>query len=198
MQINEFLQENYAEYINDISSWVDDQYKLHFKTCFDAVRSIHERMKSQTRQITDTELEWILTELPMQLFSISESLNKVRLEAEVIKLRKKTVKSDLEKQASQLVEIKQLVKTDVKNWVDTELADHDILLAAYSSLITRVESEISFSKELIMGCKKIWDARKRTEQSNPVGEVTPSEIPNYSQSQGNYRGEGRYREPYIR
>ncbi len=131
----------------------------------------------------------------MKLFSISENLNKVRLEAEVIKLRKKQVKADLDKQAAQLVADKELSKDAVKSWVDTELADHDILLAAYNSLITRVESDISFSKELIMGCKKIWDARKRTEQSNPVSEVVPSELPSYS----SYKNDGgRYREPYIR
>lgn len=194
MQINEFLQKNYAEYINDIGNWVDEQYKMSFKKCFDSVRTIHESMKSQTRQISDVELEWILTELPMQLFSISENLNRVRLECEVIKLRKKQVKAELDANAASLVEAGELAKSEVKGWVDTELAEHDILLAAYNSLITRVESEISFSKELIMGCKKIWDARKKTENSNPVSEVVPSEVPNYSV----YRGEGRYHEPYIR
>ena len=196
MQIETFIQETYQEYIDDIGTWVDTQYVKYFQSCFDSVRNIHKSMKSQTRAISDSELEWILTELPLQLFSISESLNKVRLDAEVIKLRKKTVKAELDKTAAEMVKNNELSKTEVKGWVDTELADHDILLAAYSSLITRVESEISFSKELIMGCKKIWDARKRTEQSNPVGEVVPSDIPNYSQS--GYRGEGRYHEPYIR
>lgn len=195
MQINQFLQDNYAEFINDISNWVDDQYNKHFKACFDSVHAIHASMQSQTRPISDTELEKVLTELPMQLFSISENLNKVRLEAEVIKLRKKTVKAELDKKASEMVNEGDLAKSDTKSWVDTELADHDILLAAYNSLITRVESDISFSKELIMGCKKIWDARKRTEQSNPVSEVNPNELPSYT---GYKNDGGRYREPYIR
>lgn len=195
MQINEFLQKNYASYINDIGNWVDEQYNMNFRECFDAVRTIHVQMQSQTRQISDTELEWILTELPLQLFSISENLNKVRLDAEVIKLRKKQIKAELETSANDLVQSGELLKSDVKGWVDTELAEHDILLAAYSSLITRVESEISFSKELIMGCKKIWDARRRSENSNPVSEVVTSEVPNYSTS---YRGDGVRHEPYIR
>lgn len=195
MQIESFIQENYQEYIDDIEQWVDSQYNQHFKKCFDSVRDIHKSMKSQTRTISDGELEWILTELPMQLFSISESLNKVRLDAEVIKLRKKTVKAELEKTAAAMVKSDELAKTDVKGWVDTELADHDILLSAYTSLISRVESEISFSKELIMGCKKIWDSRRRTENSNPVGEVTLNQdIPSYS----SYKSDGRYHEPYIR
>lgn len=192
MKINEFIQENYQEYISDVESWVDDQYTEYFKTCFDKVRRIHERMKSQSRSITDSELEWILTELPMELFSISETLNKVRLDVEVIKLRKKSVKRDLDKKASELVKEGEFNKTDSKTWVDAELSEHDILISAYSSLITRVESEISFSRELIMGCKKIWDARRKTEASNPVSEVVPaSDLPSYY-------NKDRYHEPYIR
>lgn len=191
MNIKEFVQENYAEYIDDISAWVDEQYNQHFKPCFDQVRKIHKDMQNGARTITDTELEWILTDLPMLLFSISEDLNKVRLESEVIKLRKKTVKAEMDKKAAEMVKNDELSKTDAKGWVDTELADHDILLAAYNSLITRVESEISFSKELIMGCKKIWDSRRRTESSNPVGEVVPGQLPSY------YNAD-RYHEPYVR
>ena len=192
MNIKDFVQENYAEYIEDIQSWVDEQYNKHFKNCFDSVRSIHKTMQSTSRTISDSELEWILTELPMMLFSISEDLNKVRLDAEVIKLRKKAVKADLDKHANDLVESKELAKTDAKNWVDTELVDHDILISAYTSLITRVETEISFSRELIMGCKKIWDARRKTENSNPVSEVVPTDVPNYSLSRPSYQ------EPYKR
>lgn len=192
MNIEDFVQENYAEFINDIQSWVDKQYNEKFKGCFDSVRDIHKSMQSSVRTISDSELEWILTELPMKLFSISESLNAIRLDAEVIKLRKKSIKSELDKVAADMVKAGDLVKTDSKNWVENELVDHDILIAAYTSLITRVESEISFSRELIMGCKKIWDSRRKTEGSNPVGEVVPGNIPDYAPNPN------RYREPYIR
>ena len=94
MQIEQFLKENYEEYIDDISGWVDSQYEKHFKKCFDSINQIRESMSSQSRTISDTELEWTLTDLPMLLFSISEDINKVRLEREVIKLRKKTVQSE--------------------------------------------------------------------------------------------------------
>ncbi len=194
MQIDEFIQENYAENISDIETWVDEQYNAYFKTCFDYVRSIHKNMQSQVRQISDVELESILTELPMMLFSISESLNKVKLEQEVIKLKKKSIKLEIENKAAQAVADKLLQKTDVKSYVDAKLSDHDVLIAAYGCLITRVDSEISFSKELIMGCKKIWDARRRTENSNPVSEVTPDKMSDYS----SYKNPERYHEPYVR
>lgn len=178
MQIKNFLQDQYKEYIDDIETWCNEQYNQYFKDCFDSVRKIHKSMESQVRAISDTELEWILTELPMTLFSISESLNKYRLEHEVIKLRKKKIKLELDEEAQKLIEDKILSKSDMKSWVDAELSEHDVLLAAYSSVISRVESEISFSKELIMGCKKIWDARRKGEAANPVSPIDPRDVDN--------------------
>ena len=189
MQIKSFIESQYKEYIEDIETWCNEQYNLYFKECFDSVRKIHKSMESQVRAISDTELEWILSELPMTLFSISESLNKYRLEHEVIKLRKKKIKLELDAEAKKLIEDKLLSKADMKSWIDAELSEHDILLAAYASVISRVESEISFSKELIMGCKKIWDSRRKSEASNPVSPIDPRDvdnIPDYSRQYDQY------------
>lgn len=194
MKINEFVRENYQEYIEDIESWVDEQYDRFFRSCFDKVNQIHSSMKSHVRQISDSELEWILTELPMELFSISENLNKIRLDAEVIKLRKKSIRRDVDGKFAVKAKDEKLTKSEVKNLVDAEMVEHDILSSAYSSLISRVESEISFSRELIMGCKKIWDARRKTETSNPIGEV----LPNTGDNMPSYYNSDRYHEPYIR
>lgn len=194
MKINEFVRENYQEYIEDIESWVDEQYDRFFRSCFDKVNQIHSSMKSHTRQISDSELEWILTELPMELFSISENLNKIRLDAEVIKLRKKSIRRDVDGKFAIKAKDEKLTKSEIKNLVDAEMVEHDILSSAYSSLIARVESEISFSRELIMGCKKIWDARRKTETSNPISEV----VPNTGDNMPSYYNSDRYHEPYIR
>lgn len=194
MKINEFVRENYQEYIEDIESWVDEQYDRFFISCFDKVNQIHSSMKSHTRQISDSELEWILTELPMELFSISENLNKIRLDAEVIKLRKKSIRRDVDGKFAIKAKDEKLTKSEIKNLVDAEMVEHDILSSAYSSLIARVESEISFSRELIMGCKKIWDARRKTETSNPISEV----VPNTGDNMPSYYNSDRYHEPYIR
>lgn len=194
MKINEFVRENYQEYIEDIESWVDEQYDRFFRSCFDKVNQIHSSMKSHTRQISDSELEWILTELPMELFSISENLNKIRLDAEVIKLRKKSIRRDVDGRFAIKAKDEKLTKSEIKNLVDAEMVEHDILSSAYSSLIARVESEISFSRELIMGCKKIWDARRKTETSNPISEV----VPNTGDNMPSYYNSDRYHEPYIR
>ena len=47
----------------------------------------------------------------------------------------------------------------------------------YTAVVTRVEIDIAFSKELIMGARKVWDARRRSEDA-PVGEIPP-ELPDY-------------------
>lgn len=194
MQIKSFIDTQHREYIEDIENWCNEQYQLHFKDCFDSVRKIHHSMESQVRPISDTELEWILTELPMKLFSISESLNKYKLEHEVVKLRKKTIKLELDDEAKKLAQEDILSKSDMKSWVDAQLSEHDILLAAYSSVISRIESEISFSKELIMGCKKIWDSRRKSETSNPVNPIDSQNIDNLP----DYRSTGYYKQSYIK
>ena len=58
---------------------------------------------------------------------------------------------------------------------DSVLLDESVL-KAYETLVNLVESQISFCRELIMGSKKIWDARRRSESANPVGAVVPDYI----------------------
>ena len=52
----------------------------------------------------------------------------------------------------------------------------------YNSVNERVRRQISFSRELIMSSKKLWDARRATEDANPIGGVVKeeTELPNYS------------------
>ena len=64
------------------------------------------------------------------------------------------------------------------------MTEDKILILAYDNLITRVEKEMSYSRELIMSAKKIYDARRNTEQSNPVSEVNSkqNDLPDYYSS----------------
>ena len=57
----------------------DSIYESVFAPTFAEVQKLHARMKSEQVPITDAELTYILTELPLDLFSVSESLNKLRL-----------------------------------------------------------------------------------------------------------------------
>ena len=139
-------------------------------------------MKSDIHPITDEELEYILTTFPLELFVISEQLNKIRLNSEVVKLKNKETIEKLRNDAIAEATTQGLNKTQTNEYVshvlNRSMVEYEVLLSAYNSIITRVENEQTFSKELIMGAKKVWDARRNTDLTNPVGEVVP-ELPEY-------------------
>lgn len=145
------IDEAYQSYEEIYNSW--------FSPYFSEAREMFSRLRDKDRPIADRELEWILTDLPMELFNVSESLSKLKLSKDVSKIRSKYLEEEYDVEAAK------------------------ISAAIYDSLIIRVEKEISFCKELIMGAKKLWDARRSTENSMPVGEVVDSpevgDLPDY-------------------
>lgn len=167
------------EDIQAASEWVDNLYNKNFANHFTEAKNLFERLKSKEHPITDEELSWILITLPIKLFEVAEILNRFRLNVEIIRLRYKKSESDIIK-ASKAKTI-----TERKDEAAVTLVDDKLLMLAYSVIISRVESEISLSKELIMGAKKIWDSRRKADSIMPVGEVdtvgsvTKSGLPNY-------------------
>lgn len=173
----------YSEDIDAVQKFCDELYEENFSSNFQQVRELYKRMKSDIHPITDEELEYILTTFPLELFVTSERLNKIRLNCEVVKLKNKETIEEIRDKALAEATDQGLNKTQTNEYVShavsRNMVEYDVLFSAYSSVITRVENEQSFSKELIMGAKKIWDARRNTELSNPVGAVVP-ELPEYS------------------
>lgn len=160
--------------IDGVTAWCDAEYQENFGSYFHDARLLFDRMQSKEHPITDEELSWILINLPMQLFDVSEALNRMRLNMEVVKMRVKSVEHDIISKSQE----KSATKKNAEAAVET--AGGRLLISAYSSIISRVESEISFSRELIMGAKKIWDGRRKGEQANPVQQ--PNDLPEYSPS----------------
>lgn len=182
------IQEVLGEYKEDMSAvetFYNDMYSSNFETHFKDVKTLYTRMKSKARPIADDELEAILTMLPMELFAASEKLNDLRLDYEVIKLKNKQKMETARNKLIQDAATKGLSKTAQQEYtarmLSAEMVEYEVVLSAYTALIQRVESEQSFARELIMGAKKIYDSRRNSELSNPVGEVTPksSELPEY-------------------
>lgn len=166
--------------LESVSGFIESLYQTNFSEFFAESRELYARLGSKTRPITDEELSWILINLPMNLFYVSERLNDFRMKYETLKLRTKKKESELANEAKE----SGFTASQAKEYVNANTLDDKLLQSAYMSVIERVESEISFSKELIMGAKKIWDARRRTEQSNPVSEVTETadDLPEYKPS----------------
>lgn len=159
------IENNMQPDIDAVTTWCDDIYAEWFSSYFNSSRILFDRLKSKDKPISDEELSWILIQLPLQLFSASEALSKFRISQEVIKLKTKEIEMSIKGTAGTLQTI-----------------DNKILIMAYAGIISRVESEISFSRELIMGAKKVWDSRRSTEGVHPVGEVDgnpPIILPEY-------------------
>lgn len=163
-------RERYDESITGMRDWCSNMYDSIFAKYFDSQRSISLSIRSNLRPISDDELEKILTEVPMNLFDASEALSSIRTESEIIKLEVKRRELEAVKNSQESSEVKRKEEAAILTTEDK------ILLMAYDNLITRVEKEMSYSRELIMSAKKIWDSRKGG--LNPVSEVNPS-LPDY-------------------
>lgn len=157
----------YTTEINDVTQWCNDFYDKQFAKYFTKSRELYKRLNSNTRPISDSELNYILIDLPITLFDVSEVLSQTRVSLEVIKLRAKEQATELMKG----IDAKTL--TEKKDSVAVQMVDANLLIMSYESVISRVESEIKFSQELIMGAKKVWDSRRKTETANPIGLVDP-------------------------
>ena len=167
----------YSDDIQLVQNFCESIYNENFASNFEKIHTLYTRMKSDIHPITDDELEYILTTFPLELFAISEKLNKIRLHCEVIKLKNKQKIESIRKEAGSEAATLGLNKTQTTEYitsrVNQSMIEYELLHSAYISVISRVEGEQIFSKELIMGAKKIWDARRTTDLSNPVGAVVP-------------------------
>ncbi len=183
------ISETFDQYREDaeaIHEFCEDLYSKNFSVYFDGVRDLYTRLKSKTHPISNEELAYILTDLPLELFSAAENLNKLRLDHEVVKLKNKETlektRRTLMEEVTQVEQSKSSRQEIVSRALNEKMVEYEILLSAYNSVITRVENEQSFARELIMGAKKIWDSRRGAESSDPVGPVVPedeSELPDY-------------------
>ncbi len=170
------------EDIDAVSNWCEQVYQSNFGSHFSESCSLFERLKSKEHPITDNELSWILITLPINLFHASETLNRMKLNYEVVKLKYKQRELEIVNESSAKT------MTQKRDEAAIQMIDDKLLMLAYESLISRVESKISLSRELIMGAKKIWDGRRKTDNVIPVGETDTSELPDYKGEEYIYGG----------
>lgn len=180
----------YHEDMDAVNGLADDLYNKLFASNFSQVQNIYRRMKSNDSPITDEELEYVITMLPLELFEVSEGVNRIRLDLEVAKLKKKGDIPDIRDQLRSEAEFGRMNKTATAQYIQDRLPKmtlaSDILIAIYSSIISRVERESTFAKELIMGAKKVWDSRRSAEQSSPIGPTDVDDLPDYKPDSKTY------------
>lgn len=156
------------DYVSEVADFCHNYYDREFAPYFRETRELFDRLKSKARPITDEELNWILISLPLTLFDVSGKVSDLRTAAEVGKLRVKQLEHEALKNSTEKSAAAK------KEEASMSTIEDKIFLVSYQGLLDRVESEISFSRELIMGAKKVWDARRRSEQSNPVAPIDPN------------------------
>ena len=164
----------YAGDIKSVKDWCNKFYDRYFAEHFAGFRDAFNRLKKAGNKITDDELETLLITLPIRLFDASEVLSGTKIALSTVRIGMKQKENDL------IAEGKESGKSAAaaKESAASAILDDQILVAAYDIIISRVESEISFCREIIMSAKKIWDARRRTENANPVSPV--ESLPEYN------------------
>jgi hypothetical protein len=165
-----------SEDVKDARAWVDLKYTELFAEYFEGIRTLSSRMKSQIQPISDAELEMALTNLPLDLFEVASKLSDIKLNYEVIKLHNKKEHIEAVKKSTATTVTQRNAEADAAT------ADNRALELVYETLIERVEKEVSYTRELIMTAKKIWDGRRKAEQSVPIGPVDAQ-----SKSQSEYQ-----------
>ena len=162
--MNKISKEHQSD-IDDVTKWCEEEYNKHFSQYFEEMYKLYFKLQSGNKAITDDELESILTDIPLQLFSAAEALSSYKAGIEIVKLKMKMAKSEshLSENYSQ---------------VAFKTLEDEMLVKVYGTVVERVERQITFSKELIMSAKKIWSARKGTES---IGVAADSiDLPDYS------------------
>lgn len=171
-----------SEDITDAHDWVGSKYTELFAEYFAEVRGLSSQMKSKIQPISDKELESVLTNLPLDLFEVASKLSDIKLNYEVIKLHNKKEHTEAVKQSKASTVSQRNAEADVAT------IGNRALELVYETLIERVEKEVSYTRELIMAAKKIWDGRRKAEQSVPIGPVSVQSPPEseYSASAKHY------------
>lgn len=167
---------NLSKDINEVNEWAEEEYNKYFSQYFKGEVDLYNKMKDSKAQIDDMELEWVLTDLPLELFSVAEQLSKLKTAQEVIKLSIK----QRERLYIQDPNNQSLSQTQRKEEAAALTEEDRLLVTIYDAIIERVAREMSFSKELIMSAKKIWDARRADGIPLPEINTDPtSSLPEY-------------------
>lgn len=161
MNLNDTLARA-AQDIADVQSWVDTEYNKYFAGFFEQEHQLYDKMKKPERDLSDEDLQWIITLLPMDLFSVAENLNKMKVSQEVIRLEIKQTERK-----------KKAAEKEAQDQYDAEIEELKLLVTAYTTITERVEKELSFSRELIMGAKKVWDSRAHQTEPGALGSTLP-------------------------
>lgn len=170
----DLIEQKYQKDIDAVRRYQNDVYDEMFSAEFSEVKNLSDMIKkSGYRSPSDEVLEIILMDVPLKLFDIAEKVNQLELTLQVLKLKLKEKKIDLKHDPA----VRELSASQLTEFISVNTIEDELMISIYSKLIERVNSQISYSKELIMSAKKLWDRRKEAESAMPVTPVDPAAVP---------------------
>ena len=168
------VETRYQEDIDAVIKYQNEVYDKMFSKEFSEVKSLSDMIKKcGYKSPSDEVLETILIDVPLKLFDVAEKLNQLELTLQVLKLKLKEKKIELKHDEN----VRNMNSTMLSEFVSENTIEDELMISIYSKLIERVNSQISYSKELIMSAKKLWDRRKEAESAMPVAPVDPAAVP---------------------
>ncbi len=166
------IHQKFTSDIDSVVKWSHELYQQYFSSYFEESQQIFKKLESKDSPIADKDLSWILMTLPLRLIDASEALSNFKISQGVVKLSIKKEEYDLSQEPSEL--------TKAKQQEGIKMLESKLILSIYTSIIAQVENNISFSRELIMSAKKIWDSRRLTDKMHPTSEQN---LPEYTLKQ---------------
>ena len=131
----------YEDVLKEIDSVIQSLYAETFGELFEKVSNLYTRFKSHTQPISDEELEQILTELPLNLFTVAERLSSMKLRLAVTKLENKRTRRDLLRQynqSEQWADLSAGARRDaISAQVEDDTFDNDIVVMVYDAVISK-------------------------------------------------------------
>lgn len=168
------VESQYQQDIDAVRKYQNDVYDEMFSAEFSEVKNLSDMIKkSGYRSPSDEVLEIILMDVPLKLFDVAEKLNQLELTLQVLKLKLKEKKIELKHDEN----VRSMNSSEISEFISANTIEDELMISIYSKLIERVNSQISYSKELIMSAKKLWDRRKEAESAMPVTPVDPAAVP---------------------
>lgn len=146
---------------DESKSFCDELYDNRFSKFFKSTDNLYSKFKDTTVELNSEDLSVILSQCPIDIIAASEELSDLRRNIDIVKLNIKELKSTGDSQS--------------------EIIENELLICLLESVLKRVEVQISYTRELIMSAKKLWDARSKTESAMPIDPVDDvPDLPDYS------------------
>lgn len=164
--------DNHCKETEELEALAENIYQVNFGSYLMCAAELKSKFSSEV-PISDSDLEMILTSLPLQLIDVSENISKLKLKREAWKLQTK--------QREHTAYLTSSESTDTKRREAAALSvlDDKLMVDLFTVVISRAESDVSMYRELIMGAKKVWDSRRKSDGGMPVQPVSQPDLPEY-------------------